>query len=67
MQTALDVRQQLLDLCGRQKVELRSCQDSRSIRRALLAGLVTNTAEHAGEGKYRTVSVGGKVNCSGCE
>ena len=55
MRTALDVRAQLVDLCGRQGVELVSSGDSRAVRRALLEGLRAQTAEHAGEGKYRTV------------
>ena len=55
MRTALDVRSQLEDLCGRQGVGLVSSQDSRAIRQALLAGLFTQTAEHRGEGKYQTV------------
>lgn len=55
MQTALEVRSQLVDLCGRHGVDLVSNGDSRAVRRALLVGLHTQTAEHAGEGKYRTV------------
>ena len=55
MRTALDVRAQLVELCGHQGVELVSSGDSRAVRRALLEGLRAQTAEHAGEGKYRTV------------
>lgn len=55
MHTALEVRSQLVDLCSRHGVDLVSNGDSRAVRRALLVGLHTQTAEHAGEGKYHTV------------
>lgn len=56
MRTALDVRGQLVALCGCQAVAMASDVGSRVVRRALLVGLHTQTAEHAGEGKYLTVS-----------
>lgn len=56
MQTALDVRSQLVDLCNRHGVELVSNGDSHAVRKALLVGMHTQTSEHAGEGKYHTVS-----------
>ena len=55
MRTALSVRAQLRELCGRHGVALVSNGDSRAVRRALLRGLHTQTAENAGEGKYHTV------------
>ena len=56
MHTALDVRGQLVALCDRQAVAMASDAGSGVVRRALLVGLHTQTAEHAGEGKYLTVS-----------
>lgn len=56
MKTVQDVRQQLRSLCQQLGVALCSSGDPTTIRRALLAGLFTNTAEHIGEGRYHTVS-----------
>ena len=53
---ALDVRRQLVELCGRMGVALTSNSDSEALRRALVRGLCYQTAEHVGEGMYRTVS-----------
>ena len=55
MHTALNVRAQLVELCSRHGVAQVSNRDSCAMRRALLVGLHTQTAEHVGEGKYRTV------------
>lgn len=55
MRTALDVRAQLVELCNRHGVSLVSSGDSHAVRTALLVGLYAQTAEHTGEGKYRTV------------
>ena len=58
MSTVMDVRRQLTELCGRVGVELRTggAECSEGVRRALIGGLFMNIAEHAGEGKYLTVS-----------
>lgn len=56
IRTALDVRGQLVELCGRHGVAMVSNNDSEIVRRALLEGLHTQSAEHVGEGKYHTVS-----------
>jgi ATP-dependent RNA helicase DHX33 len=56
LRAALDVRQQLVELSGRVGVALVSNSDGRTVRRALLDGLYCQTAEHVGEGRYRTLS-----------
>ena len=58
MKIVLDIRQQLVELCVRLGVASTSggADCSQNLRKALLRGLFVNVAEHAGEGKYRTVS-----------
>ena len=56
MRTALDVRAQLVDLCGRHGVPLVSNSDGVAVRRAVLEGLWGQTAHHTEEGRYLTVS-----------
>ena len=57
MNTALNVRQQLSDLCDKVGVAITSygAECSEPVRQALLGGLFTNVAEHRGEGRYHTV------------
>ena len=59
MATVLDIRRQLSELCERVGVAVTSggAECSENVRRALLAGLFVNVAEHVGEGKYKTVSL----------
>ena len=58
MKIILDIRLQLVELCERLGVTLTSggADCSQNLRKAMLRGLFVNVAEHAGEGKYRTVS-----------
>ena len=60
MKRVLDIRRQLHELCECVGVVISSqggrSECSESLRRALLNGLFLNVAEHAGEGKYKTVS-----------
>jgi len=58
MSTVLDVRHQLCELCERVGVDLTTggSECGLSVRKALLTGLGMNAAQHAGEGKYLTVS-----------
>ena len=56
MRVSLDVRKQLVELCGRHGIAMVTNNDSVIVRRALLEGLQTQTAQHIGEGKYHTVS-----------
>ena len=66
MRTLLEVRAQLGELCGRMGVQLSSAPNaSQLIRKALLCGLFTNTAQHMGEGRYITVSRGGGLTVGG--
>ena len=58
MKIVLDIRQQLVELCERLGVASTSedADCSQNLRKAMLSGLFVNVAEHAEEGKYRTVS-----------
>ena len=58
MKIVLDIRLQLVKLCKQLGVTATSggAGCSQNLRKALLRGLFVNVAEHAGEGKYRTVS-----------
>ena len=58
MAMVVEVRKQLRDLCLRLGLPLVSSKNSDDLRRCLLSGLFMNTAQHVGEGKYKTVSVG---------
>ena len=58
MTMVVEVRKQLRDLCLRLGLPLVSSKNSDDLRRCLLSGLFMNTAQHVGEGKYKTVSVG---------
>lgn len=61
MRSVMDVRRQLVELCGRVDVPLGEGERGERgrgerVRRSLLQGLFTNVAEHVGEGRYITVS-----------
>ena len=56
MATVVEVRKQLKDLCLRLGLPMASSKSGEDLRRCLLSGLFMNTAQHAGEGKYKTVS-----------
>ena len=56
MKIVLDVRQQLVELCKRLGMDLRGCRLQPEFEEGFVEGLFVNVAEHAGEGKYRTVS-----------
>lgn len=57
MNTVVNVRQQLSDLCDRVGVVKSSfgAEPSEPVRKCLLSGLFTNVAEYKTEGKYHTV------------
>ena len=60
------MRKQLRDLCLRLGLPLVSGKSSDDLRRCLLSGLFMNTAQHVGEGKYKTVSGGCQLgDCCG--
>ena len=63
MATVVEVRKQLKDLCLRLGLPMVSSKSDEDLRRCLLSGLFMNTAQHAGEGKYKTVS-GGCQSCN---
>ena len=56
MATVVEVRKQLKDLCLRLGLPMASSKSGEDLRRCLLSGLFMNTAQHAEEGKYKTVS-----------
>ena len=63
MATVVEVRKQLKDLSLRLGLPMASSKSGEDLRRCLLSGLFMNTAQHAGEGKYKTVS-GGCQSCN---
>eukprot|EP01135_Chromosphaera_perkinsii_P011544 Nk52_evm2s2438 gene=Nk52_evmTU2s2438 len=63
MKSVLDVRQQLVDLCGRMKIELSSCgMDTVPIRKTLVAGFFVNVATLQPDNKYRTMTSSSPVS-----
>lgn len=53
---ACEVRKQLVELCERRNIPMKSCSAQMlSVRRCLLAGLFLSVAEYQREGHYITV------------